>query len=193
MKIHGTAKGGALGKKDFGVAFGGNGASGVAISAGDRFVIKALGTENTNNKLYALMPANDGSGLCDNDKFHARFAASIGTGNGWSSSYTFADESTASFCPDYSDVNYGSGNWTDNESYNIGSVIVTGNSMIGKVCTSFSGEVARKGFSSETSTLIGLHENSDGEQLATYSTSQVIKDLPVYTSSYDKIVFTVDE
>ena len=34
MKIHGTAKGGALGKKDFGVAFGANG-GGAAIDDTD--------------------------------------------------------------------------------------------------------------------------------------------------------------
>jgi len=59
MKIHGTAKGGAINKKDFGVAFGGGGASGSVSGEGLKVYIKFSDASGN--------PANTAGDITDND------------------------------------------------------------------------------------------------------------------------------
>jgi len=100
MKIHGTAKGGALSQKDFGVAFGGNGAvaellwqqtatgqsegmqSGEVITAGEYFFGESVLIDSTPTKIiFSLKKTGSASGTAElkliDDSYNEK--ASFGT------------------------------------------------------------------------------------------------------------------
>ena len=61
MKIHGTAKGGALSKKDFGVAFGGAGGNGGGTVDSNSFT-----NDNANSQGFSLVSTRVGGGISIN-------------------------------------------------------------------------------------------------------------------------------
>jgi hypothetical protein len=199
MKIHGTAKGGAESKKDFGVAFAASSNGAHEIAEGDIIALfqyagtcEQLDILDTNNRIYFSEISN----------------SSYSTFDAWQESQSAGTSAThaSEFVGNSSTVDSGLGTGDANVQasakgggsgtplcVSVGVQIASGNALIGQVLQSFTFEHLRKGLATQDTYPQMILTNADRDtSYGTFTGDVKIKDLGTYGGTIQEVEYTPD-